>query len=119
MRKKDYTSCSELNCQVCIYKACYDLHDENMYTYLDQPYNLTVELNPEENNQSFDIAIPYCNDDTEDTDNDAEDSDNGIDDSESIVEIEYNDEGIDSDSGTNTGENDNNECINTSDLDNF
>lgn len=61
--KKKCISRSELNCQVCICKACYDLYDENVLTYLDQPYNLTVEFNPEENDQAFNIVIPYYNDD--------------------------------------------------------
>ena len=51
-------SCSELNFQVHICIACYDSHDKNVIIYLAQPYNLIVELDPEENDQAFDIVIP-------------------------------------------------------------
>ena len=34
-----------------------------MITYLDQPSNLTVEVNPEENDQAFNLLIPYHNND--------------------------------------------------------
>ena len=50
------------------------MHDESVYTYIDQSYDLTFEFNPEENDQNFNIVIPYCNNDTEDNDND---TDNG------------------------------------------
>ena len=81
-----------------------------MCTYLDQPYNLTVEFNPEENDQPFDIAIPYCNDDIENTDNDTDDG--GI-----IDENESDDEDLGN--VVDSEENNNNEHIDTSDLNNF
>ena len=71
-------SCSELNFQVRIYKLSYNSHDEDMITHLDHPYNITIEIDPEKNNQAFDIVIPNHNNDPggDDTDNDEEVIDN-------------------------------------------
>ena len=56
-------SFSKLNFQVRIYKVYYDSHDEHVIKYLDQPYNLTIGFDPEENDQAFDIVIPNRNND--------------------------------------------------------
>ena len=37
--------CSEFNCQVRICKKCYDYHDENIVTYIDQPVDHIVSGN--------------------------------------------------------------------------
>ena len=48
---------------------CYS-HDEVVVTYLDPPINFTVELNPEANDEAFDIICQDCNNDTGYTEND-------------------------------------------------
>ena len=52
-----------------------------MITYLDQPYNLTVKIDPEVNDKQFDIVIPNQNNDPggENTDNGEEVIDNNED----------------------------------------
>lgn len=110
MRKKKYTSCSKLNCQVYICKVCYNSHDKYVLTYLDHPYDFTVEFKPEEYNQTCDIVVPYCIGDPEDKHTD---NDDGEDISENESDKKYLDNDDDSEEYNNF------ERIDTSDFDNF
>ena len=43
--KKELMCCSEINCQVQICKKCYDSHDKNTVTYLDQHFYHIMRVN--------------------------------------------------------------------------
>ena len=56
--KINVSSALNLNFQVCICKQFYDTYDENEVICLIQSHHFIIELNPEEDDQAFDIT-PY------------------------------------------------------------
>ena len=105
--------CSELNCQGLVCIKCYDTHDENKVTFLVQPYSITIELNLEEDDQSFDVVVCRCIDDIEDNEQNTNDEnddicDNDSNNSKNYDKYEKTDNSAQGDAASNT-----------SDLDNF
>ena len=74
--KKEIMCCSELNCHVRICKTCYDTHDVNVVTNLDQPNNPNIDADSDETNDvDEDNSSSISNDDDLSSDDDIEEDD--------------------------------------------